>query len=170
MTNEQHELCEFMENSADIHARVQAILNTIDRVNRKTESVIRERDAEIARLRAQLEGAVVVPELTEEEINARFWAYPAPSDDEHWLKWAHRDYRWAYHLAASRAHSVPASRVLRDGEVAVDARELAALRNLFSAAGNTIANIRNGATIAEINDAWAGVCSAQIMRSQEGGA
>lgn len=66
--------------------------------------------------------------------------------------------------------SVPASRVLRDGEVAVDATELVALRKLFSAAGNTIAGIRNGATIAEINDAWAGVCSAQILRSQEGGA
>ncbi|MBK9580303.1 MAG: hypothetical protein IPO40_24825 [Fibrobacteres bacterium] len=95
---------------------------------------------EILRLRAEA-GRVVVPELTPDGMSTAAFVE-------------------GYRFAASRAHSVPASRILKDGEVAVDAGELAALRKPFSAAGNTIANIRSGVTIAEINDAWAGVCSA----------
>ena len=48
--------------------------------------------------------------------------------------------------------------------VTVPRKELAALRKLFTAAGHTIHAAATGgrATLEEINDAWAGVCSAHI--------
>ena len=58
---------------------------------------------------------------------------------------------------------------LRDGPapadvVTVPREELKALRDLFAAAGRTIHTASTGgrATLEEINDAWAGVCSAKI--------
>lgn len=128
--------------------------------------------AEIDRLRAEA-GLVVVPELEgipvvqpefDDSGNKTHWnVFDSDTDRLLWTEDPEEEWRKHRRIAA---HSVPSSRVLKDGEVAVDAGELAALRKLFSAAGNTIANIRSGVTIAEINDAWAGVCSAQIMRTQ----
>lgn len=63
---------------------------------------------EIARLRAEA-GRVVVPELTPDGMSTAAFVE-------------------GYRFAASRAHSVPSSRVLKDGEVAVGEAELAALR------------------------------------------
>lgn len=65
---------------------------------------------EIARLRAEA-GRVVVPELTPDGMSTAAFVE-------------------GYHFAASRAHSVPFSRVLKDGEVAVDAEEWAAMCDL----------------------------------------
>lgn len=130
-----------MQVSPTLPPSIEAWMMLVARRQGRDESA-----EEIARLRAEA-GRVVVPELAPDGMSTAAFVD-------------------GYRFAASRAHSVPSSRVLKDGEVAVDAGELAALRKLFSAAGNTIANIRSGVTIAEINDAWAGVCSAQIMRTQ----
>jgi len=62
------------------------------------------------RLRAEA-GRVVVPELAPDGMSTAAFVE-------------------GYRLAASRAHSVPSSRVLKDGEVAVDAEEWAAMCDL----------------------------------------
>lgn len=144
--DEPRPLLEYLKVGADhLAAALEEIAErgAANKVGAEIEALLR---LEITRLRAEA-GRVVVPELTPDGMSTAAFVE-------------------GYRFATSRAHSVPSSRVLNDGEVAVDARELAALRDLFSAAGNTIANIRSGVTIAEINDAWAGVCSAQIMRTQ----
>ena len=71
---------------------------------------IAERGAEIARLRAEA-GRVVVPELTPDGMSTAAFVE-------------------GYRFAASRARSVPSSRILKDGEVAVDAEEWAAMCDL----------------------------------------
>ena len=60
--------------------------------------------AEIGRLRAEA-GRVVVPELTPDGMSTAAFVE-------------------GYRFAASRAHSVPSSRVLKDGEVGVDAETM----------------------------------------------
>lgn len=98
--------------------------------NRVTEAeggAVAQLNRMVDELRAQLEaqrgGAVVVAELTDKEIAARFWSN-IPDSDEAWYKWALRDYRWVYALAVSRIQPIPADRVLADGMVGVDREEL----------------------------------------------
>ena len=57
------------------------------------------------------------------------------------------------------------------GHVLVDARELEALRELFRASGDTIHASAEGSrvTLTAINEAWAGVCAAQICSTMGGG-
>lgn len=94
--------------------------------------------AEIDRLRAEA-GRVVVPELTQadldREIGEDLWKYATPGSRITNEAAGMRDRRKlefsaGYRFAASRAHSVPASRILKDGEVAVDAEEWAAMCDL----------------------------------------
>ncbi len=58
--------------------------------------------------------AVVVPELTDEEVDARLYASsPAgPDSDEDWVRFMRRQCRWAYFLAISRLRAIPADREL----------------------------------------------------------
>jgi len=85
---------------------------------------------EIAQLKEQLSQAkeerVVVPEWSVNDFALSCVAPGSYIDGD--LRAIFRNAEAGYRLAASRAHSVPASRVLKDGEVAVDAAELAALR------------------------------------------
>ena len=78
---------------------------------------------EIARLRAEA-GRVVVPELTKDdldrEIGEDLWKYATPGSRITNEAAGMRDRRKlefsaGYRFAASRAHSVPASRILKDG-------------------------------------------------------
>lgn len=80
------------------------------------------RDAEIADLKR---GGVVVPELTDEEVDARLYASSptGPDSDEDWVRFMRRQCRWAYFLAISRLRTIPADRVLGEGCVSVDREE-----------------------------------------------
>ena len=87
--------------------------------------------AEIDRLRAEA-GRVVVPELTESDLCQQCTAL-RPDDgslSSEMAKNQRFNFANGYALATSRAHSVPSSRVLKDGEVAVDAEEWAAMCDL----------------------------------------
>jgi hypothetical protein len=73
---------------------------------------------EIARLKAQLSQAerVVVPELTEVDVRTALMSNAIDVDVEGVTPRLNR-------ILTSRAHSVPASRVLKDGEVAIQESE-----------------------------------------------
>ena len=73
--------------------------------------------AEIGRLRAEA-GRVVVPELTPDGMSTAAFVE-------------------GYRFAASRAHSVPSSRVLKDGEVGVQSDEIELLRLLRDRASDS---------------------------------
>jgi hypothetical protein len=64
-------------------------------------------------------------------------------------------------LAEAEANPPPLS-----ARFLADVKELAALRNLFAACGENIHACSGGqpVTLAAINDAWAGVCAAQVTR------
>ena len=75
---------------------------------------------EVVRLREAR--AVVVPELTDDEIHARLLKlFPDADADPSEREWCFKDSRWAYNLAASRARAIPADRVLGEGMVAMNA-------------------------------------------------
>ena len=69
-------------------------------------------------------GAVVVPELTESDIDA-IWRDVEDINDASRAMAA-----WAYRLAVSRIQPIPADRVLGEGMVGVDREELATLREI----------------------------------------
>ena len=76
-------------------------------------------------------GAVVVPELTAGDIEARldstFGALKGEPENEQAVEWTFKDSRWAYNLAVSRIQLIPADRVLGDGMVGVDREDLSEL-------------------------------------------
>lgn len=79
---------------------------------------------EIARLQAQLSQAerVVVPEWSANDFALERVEQGSYIDRD--LRAIFRNAEAGYKFAASRAHSVPASRVLKDGEVAVSRADL----------------------------------------------
>lgn len=118
-------------------------------------------------------GRVTIPPLTGGEIEARLLRlFPGISEDDPLRESCFKDSRWAYNLAVSRARAIPADRALGDGMVQVDQKELMALESLFGAAGRAIhaASSGRGATLVEINEEWAGVCAAKVLRANQGGA
>ena len=69
---------------------------------------------------------VVVPELTDDEIEERFQSTVNPDIDgvdQDKREWCYKDCRWAYNLATSRTSAIPAGRVLGEGERKVGSEE-----------------------------------------------
>lgn len=104
--------------NADVQARVDPIYAQVDALR-----------GEVSRLQAQLSQVqaerVVVPAWSANDF-ARECVSPGSYIDRD-LRAVFRNAEVGYRFAASRAHSVPSSRVLKDGEVAVDAAEWEAM-------------------------------------------
>lgn len=79
-------------------------------------------------MEAQAAAQGVVPDLTDEEVDAYTWEWTLNliDSDEDWVRWSRRVGRWAYALAISR---IPASRVLKEGEAVVSQAYLDAIEN-----------------------------------------
>ena len=103
--------------------------------NQKYTSIETE---ELERLRsriAELEARrVVVPELTDDEIEERFQSTVNPDIDgvdQDKREWCYKDCRWAYNLATSRTSAIPADRVLGEEMVAVEKTSITDLVDAF---------------------------------------
>lgn len=120
-----------------------------DAANKKDSELAVSLYQENAELQAQLAQAerVVVPELLSSEIEAYYLesvhAIPADIDAKE-REWCFKDCRWAYNLAASRSHSVPASRVLKDGEVAIPEKSFRDLQHFHEIRDAAIHAVAHG--------------------------
>lgn len=92
--------------------------------------------AEISRLQAELAQVreVVVPELMDDDYKE---VKTVRAEDDLY-------FRVGYNLAASRAHSIPASRVLKDGEVAIPEKSFRDLQHFHEIRDAAIHAVAHG--------------------------